>query len=466
MNTFIIGVENYCKVKFIGDDNNHRKYYWFSNIEKIMLKNGFGLDEIITTSQEVFDVTNLNNYFKLEYEGNVRYFTELMLDTFMINKYDLNKFFISVDELIKNNNNFIFLIDAGDYVSIDRIFLSEKILKCVNDGKCKIVLNTSYEPYSQEQHEFMKYLEIFSLKYNLNYDTLKIMTGNLIVKNDTEKRYEFIPYCYFLENPWFVTKDVFPTDIYHIDGRKKIRESFKNKGDEFLKINDEIQSFDKKILCYNRRPHPHRRFLFWKMINNEILYNNAYISLNNQEDFTHLSYNYLYNVTSEESEKINNFYINNRVSWSFDGYDLNFNLADNFEESFHKKTFISLVSETSSSPNVVFFSEKIFKPIYACQPFIISGNARSLEKLKELGFRTFDKWWDESYDLDGRFDVRLNKIIKILEDICNKTDEELSNMLREMRGVLEHNYNVFVNSQNEHLSLIFKKIQPENKKLI
>ena len=31
--------------------------------------------------------------------------------------------------------------------------------------------------------------------------------------------------------------------------------------------------------------------------------------------------------------------------------------------------------------------------------FLVSGmNPHYLKKLKELGFKTFDSWWDESYD--------------------------------------------------------------------
>lgn len=462
MSEFIFGVENYCKVKFIGDDDNPKRYYWFSNVEKIMLKNGFDLDSIISNAIEVDNVEGLNNYFIIEYKDNIRYFEDLQLSTFIINKRELNNYFQPVDELIEKKLNFLFLIDSGDYVSIDRIFLSDKIINCVKQGLCKIVLNTSYEPYSQEQPGFIERLESFAIKYGLTYDTLKIISGNLIVQNNPFSKYEFIPYCYFLEHPWFVAKDVFSTDIYYYEGRKKISDTFKTKRTEFLSINQNIEKFDKKILCYNRRPHPHRRFLFWKLMNNQLIHENTFLSLNNQDDFRYFHYRYLYNTTQEESEKINQFYLNNRISWSFDGHDLNFNLANNFEETFHKNTFVSLVSETSAVNNVLFFSEKIFKPIYACQPFIISGNAFSLEKLKELGFKTFDKWWDESYDLEIRFENRLEKIIKILEDISRKPDSELAKMLREMNEVLEHNYNVFVNANNEYLIKTFSSIKFKN----
>jgi hypothetical protein len=174
----------------------------------------------------------------------------------------------------------------------------------------------------------------------------------------------------------------------------------------------------------------------------------------------------MYGTTFEESNIINQFFITNRKKWDFDGLDLHVNLANNFEESFHKKTFVSLVSETSASKDLIFFSEKIFKPIYACQPFIISGNPNSLKKLKELGFKTFDKWWDESYDEEIRFEHRLEKIMKILTDISLKTDEELVTMLNEMEDILVHNYNVFIGTNNEYFYKTFSSIGHNNNYLI
>lgn len=464
MNEFVFGIENYCKVKFIGNDNDPKKYYWFSNIERVMLKNGFGIEGIINdyghgSVKEIFDINGVNNYFSLEYDGKIRYFKNLNLSTYIINKHELSKYFRPVDELISENKKFLFIIDSGDYMSINKIHLSDKILKLAKDRKCKIVLNTSYEPYSQEQAEFIEILDNFALKYDLNSDILKIISGNLVVKNEESKPYEFIPYCYFLENPWFVAKDVFHSSKYYEEGQKKISESFKLKREQYLRINGEIKKFEKKILCYNRRPHPHRRFLFYKLHFNSLINKNSYLSLNNTDNVVKYSYNYLYNISIEESNRMNDFYMSNVKMWSFDLNNLNINLANNFDEYYHKKTFVSLVSETSVVPGVVFFSEKIFKPIYACQPFILSGNSNSLEKLKELGFKTFDRWWDESYDREERYEKRLEKITRILEDICKMSDAELISILAEMEDVLLHNYNVFVNANNEYLINTFNSIK-------
>ena len=72
------------------------------------------------------------------------------------------------------------------------------------------------------------------------------------------------------------------------------------------------------------------------------------------------------------------------------------------------------------------------------------GNPYSLQKLHELGFKTFDKWWDESYDLEESFEKRLDKILDIMEELNKKTLVELQQMLLDMEEVLEHNYRLFL----------------------
>ena len=56
-----------------------------------------------------------------------------------------------------------------------------------------------------------------------------------------------------------------------------------------------------------------------------------------------------------------------------------------------------------------------------------SGTHRVVLKkyLKKLGYKTFDKWWDESYDNELDLDIRLNMIIQILKDLSEKTEKEL-----------------------------------------
>jgi len=130
---------------------------------------------------------------------------------------------------------------------------------------------------------------------------------------------------------------------------------------------------------------------------------------------------------------------NNEEDYFVDS-NLEYNLAFNLNETLHLNTFVNVFTETLFEEDTIFLSEKIFKPIYCLQPFIVFGNPGTLKELQKLGFRTFGEFWDESYDQEISFTKRLEKIIEIMKDLANKTHGELLQMTREMSDILEHNY--------------------------
>jgi hypothetical protein len=75
-----------------------------------------------------------------------------------------------------------------------------------------------------------------------------------------------------------------------------------------------------------------------------------------------------------------------------------------------------------------------------CQPFILFGNPHSLKKLKEYGFKTFDRWWDESYDDETDLDVRLAKITRVLEEIASWDFDKCQKIQIQMEKTLIHNF--------------------------
>lgn len=104
--------------------------------------------------------------------------------------------------------------------------------------------------------------------------------------------------------------------------------------------------------------------------------------------------------------------------------------------------FLHIVSETVWQDKI-HFTEKIFKPIVLHQPFVVLQAPGSLEYLKSYGFKTFDKWWDESYDNIQDPKQRLSAIAKIIDDIGNKNLDELEAIRMEMASVLEYNFSHF-----------------------
>lgn len=352
-----------------------------------------------------------------------------------INRMQINVRKGTVDELIKENAHFIYFIDGKPDPNFESsITLSNKLIEYAKQGKCKVVINAMTE-YFYGEH-ISHNMNLIGDRYGLDSSNLIFITGNLIAQNKPENRFTYLSYNYFLDYPWFINKDKPPV------------------------IQKNNLSIEKKILCYNRRPHVHRKILVYEILNNPTILNNIVLSYGGTTNrFNYGFHNFLEKIKDiDRAKKVNEFFQTMEFEINVDNRNLETNQADDFDCHMHHKTFISLVSETNANSDNLFFSEKTYKPIIAKQPFIIYGNPNSLTYLKKLGFKTFDKWIDESYDTEIEFENRLDKIIKLCEDISNMDTTDLYRIREEMSSVLEHNYNKFfeLTDLNNFLNKLFR----------
>lgn len=104
----------------------------------------------------------------------------------------------------------------------------------------------------------------------------------------------------------------------------------------------------------------------------------------------------------------------------------------------YKNFFLDIVMETYFSNNTFFMTEKIVRPLMAMTPFIVFAAPGFLRNMREMGYKTFDRWWSEEYDNYGE-QLRIYKIQEILKGIYAKSIVELKLMLDEMQPILNHN---------------------------
>jgi len=114
---------------------------------------------------------------------------------------------------------------------------------------------------------------------------------------------------------------------------------------------------------------------------------------------------------------------------------------DIFEKPYNASV-VNIVSETNDNNDEIFITEKLWKPIIAGQPFVVHGNHKILSKLKDMGFKTFDSVWDESYDDETDPDKRIVKIVQVLIAIKNNKFFDLYQQTKDIRY---HNQNLFWN---------------------
>ena len=132
--------------------------------------------------------------------------------------------------------------------------------------------------------------------------------------------------------------------------------------------------------------------------------------------------------------------------------------ATYFNASFLEKSFVYVITETVSEYPYPYFSEKTWRAILCKMPFMIVGSQHSLKQLKEFGFKTFDKWWDESYDNLLTTKERISHIVKNLEILSKLSLNGLTQIKKSMIPVLHHNYEHIKTFKNTDLENIRNNI--------
>ena len=113
-------------------------------------------------------------------------------------------------------------------------------------------------------------------------------------------------------------------------------------------------------------------------------------------------------------------------------------------------TYLSIVTESiffqehENFPSG-YLSEKVWKPIGHCQPFILAAPSKSLEHIRErFGYKTFHPYIDESYDMENNDFKRLKMIQIEIDKFANKTKEEKDEFLNNIKEICLYNQNLFL----------------------
>lgn len=138
----------------------------------------------------------------------------------------------------------------------------------------------------------------------------------------------------------------------------------------------------------------------------------------------------------------------------------------------YSRAFIDISPETYNERegpyyNDIFITEKICKPLLARRPFITSANPGLYAELKRLGFKTFDKWWDESFAEECNIKIHFEKIMRVIRQLDSMSLQECNNMWEEMQEVLDHNQTLYLYYANMSPRLWITEIKKARaKKLI
>lgn len=227
---------------------------------------------------------------------------------------------------------------------------------------------------------------------------------------------------------------------------------------------------EKLFLCWNRRFRPHRSILTIAL-DKLGLVDRSYYSMGKvdpefqSQEFATTTY---VDVTNENMFGLTTTDLDNLVNklpLVIDGAtEVTEMCADKTGNArqFYQNSLISIVTETNWDIPHLTSTEKSFKPFKDKHPFILVGVNGALKSMRNLGFKTFSEFWDESYDEIVDPHQRLQETIKLCNDIGKWDNEKILDFKRRVKPILEHNYQLLKNSSTADIAKQVEEIVKKN----
>lgn len=303
------------------------------------------------------------------------------------------------------------------------------VLNDVQENRCKIVFDYSRENYdcvhSNNANLTGHFVKNTVLKYNLSKDQVILLTGNV-------KPYKDVPYSVCSFNRSLYTLVPLASDEF-IENQNNLIYSKRERS--------------YKILCLMNVPRAHRIRFAYDIFSNNLRQENLITCKANN---IHYNLNFFNSTTSVFNSK--EFVAS--LPWIYDHPVTEKHpkklLNTQKEENLYLDSYVNFVVETyldhTSNYNREYeldVTEKVAKPISRMQPFVVLGQEGILDYLRSQGYKTFGRWWDESYDLELDGNARYNKVWEIFKYINSLSKIELSDMLVEMQPILTYNRLLF-----------------------
>jgi GDP-L-fucose synthase len=217
---------------------------------------------------------------------------------------------------------------------------------------------------------------------------------------------------------------------------------------------------DKFFLTYNKNvTRIHRlKFMLWLVKNNlidECLY--SLLIKNNKSDYS--IFTFLSNIEYIELKGLWGYFDKleelglKTLDWDYANEHDNSIYSDvmNTTKSHYSKTLFNIVTETTCSDSSCSLTEKSFKPLANCHPFIIIGDRFVHNKLKELGFELYDDLIDYSFDMIYDSTKRFDAVLKEIKRIHSLGEEYILKWYKKNTDKIKRNQKVFFSYSDRYM---------------
>lgn len=296
------------------------------------------------------------------------------------------------------SNNLVNIFKPKDL----RVFQTEQYMDIMNTpSQIKDSLAKLTKALQNDELIFVVHNESMTFHKEFNKDFIKIVQDNqekimVLAEGEDDK----FPFPYSQHNNYCIDIQMVNRDLQRIDHSVK----------------------KKDFLIYLGRDDIDRIHLIKGMEKNNLL-KNSYVSARSPDN------NCVYHIEDD-----------------IDGFESNpRELCLIAHEPHYRHSKLSVVMETNSNYKSYQLSEKIYKPLMAEHPFVVFGPPGYLKYMQSQGYRTFDKWIDESYDQEIDNHKRIDKIVQCCEDFIEVDTKVFYDQTAEVR---QHNRNTFFAKQS------------------
>lgn len=333
--------------------------------------------------------------------------------------------------------NFHYRDKLHNFHSADGLFdnnqITNEVLHRIRNKTAYFLVTLLYEGYMDD--EFLNHLSDYFTSKGLPLTQIIYMTNCY----NGQEVYE--DYCKRNHKLPEMQMEYFP--VFRID-----------KCDVRLAINESVKSTyqpgprKKTFLCFNRRYNDHRLMLYLATVQRGLI-DQCYYSMNKTQPESDRSFvencKYLISRFPDmgldstdvlAADKLLPLILDNP---NFSNYPMETSVDP--VKHLYDNSLVNIVTETYFFSNIIHITEKTYKPIAFMQPFILLGAARSLQHVKNMGFKTFDEFWDETYDLELDNKQRFNKIMLVIESIAKWTEEQRIEFTVKVKDIVDYNVN-------------------------
>jgi hypothetical protein len=213
-------------------------------------------------------------------------------------------------------------------------------------------------------------------------------------------------------------------------------------------VYDESYLPEKLFLCWNRRFRPHRTQLALALDKYGLVDRSYYSMLMTDPEYNSITFKSTIDLYANPKlgisvDDVQRFL--NKLPLEIDGETDIQKMCGDFDraaKSFYENSLVSIITETNFNAAELTATEKTWKPAKEKHPFIIVGAPGALKAMREFGFKTFDEFWDESYDEIDDPRQRLCEIVEVCRTIGNWTPNQILEFKLKVKPIVEHNYKV------------------------